>query len=815
MTLHSPSPPRIGDPVVRHEDLRLVTGRGQFSDDLDLPGQAFAAMVRTPHAHAIIRGIDTREALRADGVLGVYTGEDLIKDRLQPIPHRPQLPSAPDVQLKACEGTELVKTPHMLLPADKVRFTGEAVAMVVADTREQAIAAAELVQVSYEPLSAVVHAARAEADGVENIWPQAARNVCMESETGDRTATDRAFESAAHITTFETRIQRVTGVPMEPRAAVGDYDPATGVYTLHAGSGGVMRQKRELSKVLNIDEDKVRVVAHDIGGNFGTRNGFYPEFGLVAWAAKKLGRPVKWTAVRSESFASDYQGRDLTVRAELALDEDGRFLALRSTNTSNIGGHTVTFVPLTKGAGLMTSVYDIPAAHVRARAVLTNTPPTNSYRSAGRPEVIYVMERLIDLAAREHGFDRVDLRRRNMIASDGSFFSNPLTLTYDGGLYENCMDRALELADWDGFGKRRKKAAKKGLLRGIGVANYIEITTGALRERTEITVRPDGVVEYVVGTLSSGQGHETSFKQLLTEWLHVPFDSIHLVQGDSDRMVFGGGTQSGRSMRLISIVAGVATDRIIERARNIAARVYGIEDGAVRFEDGHILGQGQGQTFDLFEIARIAETSNALPDDLRGPLRGICDETVDTAGYPYGAHVCEVEVDPETGQYEIAGYFAVDDVGTCVNPLIVHGQTHGAIAQGLGQAMCEECVYDEGDGQLLAGSFMDYAMPRADTMPSYTAEISEFPSPTNRVGVRSGGEGGTTPALGVLVNALTDALKDYGVTHIEMPATPCRVWKAIQAAKISAKTPAANRDKSGKGKRKPKDKKTTKKGKKT
>ncbi|MBM3608511.1 MAG: xanthine dehydrogenase family protein molybdopterin-binding subunit [Alphaproteobacteria bacterium] len=773
--------PKIGDPVRRQEDQRLLTGNGRYSDDFNLPGQVYGALVRSPHAHARIVKIDTSRALEMPGVIAILTGKEVAEDRLNPAPHRPRLPGAPDVTLNNSDGSKLVMTPQLPLPLDRVRFYGEGVAFVIAKTVAQARDAAEQVNVTYAPLSAVTHGA--DAHKGENIWDMAKDNLCVDADVGNREATAKAFAKAAHVVDFTTHIQRVTGVPMEPRAAVGAYDAKSGRYTLYAGSGGVVRQKGELAKILGVDESKVRVVAWETGGNFGTRNAFYPEFSLVTWAARRIGQPVKWTCERSEAFATDYQGRDLYVSAELALDAKGRILALRSDNISNVGSHTVSFVALTKGAGLMTNVYEVPAAHVRARAVLTNTVPTNSYRSAGRPEVVYVMERLLDIAAQRHGFDRVKLRRQNMIASDGSFHSNALTLTYDGGHYEQCMDKALELADWKGFAKRKRGAAKRGRLAGIGLANYIEITTGQLRERTEITVRPDGFIDYVVGTLSSGQGHETSFVQLLTDWFGVSMDRIRFIQGDTDIVVFGGGSHSGRSMRLISIVAAKASDIVIDRAKRIAAHVFKSDVAKVTFADGLLSAPGIAQKMDLFDAARAAVERNDLPDDLRGPLKGVCDETVTTAGYPYGTHVCEVEVDPDTGAYAITRYSAVDDVGTCVNPLIVEGQTHGGIVQGVGQAVGEECVYDRKSGQLLAGSFMDYTMPRADTLPAFATHISQVPSPTNRVGVRSGGEGGTTPALGVVINALVDALKDYGVEHIEMPATPQRVWKAIGESK--------------------------------
>jgi aerobic carbon-monoxide dehydrogenase large subunit len=773
---------RIGSDVRRKEDLRLVTGAGCFSDDVNLPGQAYAVMVRSPHAHARIRSIATAEARAADGVLAVLTGADLLADGLKPIPHRPLLRGPPDITLRNRDSNDATTTPHYPLPADKVRFVGEAVAMVVATSIGAAKAAAELVAVDYEPLDAVTRAMVSAKPGSPSVFKDGS-NVCVDADVGDAAATEAAFKRAAHVVSLDTQVQRVTGVPMEPRAAVGIYDARTGRYTLHAGSGNVVRQKVELAGILNVAENAVRVTARDIGGNFGTRNAFYPEFALVCWAARRLGRPVKWTCERSESFLSDYQGRDLAVQAELALDADGHFLGLRGTNTSNVGAHTVSFVALGKGVQLMSSVYKIPAAHFRARAVLSNTPPTNSYRSAGRPEAMFVIERLIDLAAMQCGFDRVSLRRRNLVPERPRSYVNPLGLTCDGGGYKKAMDAALALGDWQGFAKRKRESRRHGKLRGIGVANYIELTSGMPRERTEITVALNGFVDVVIGTLSSGQGHETSFAQLVTEWLAVPFERVRLITGDTDTVAAGGGSHSGRSMRMAGIVIGNATSDIVTKAKRIVAHIAetGIKD--VDFKDGSFT--ANGRSLGLFEVANAAITRNDLPDDLRGPLSAVSDVTFTGGGFPFGTHVCEVEVDPDTGAVALVSYAAVDDVGRAVNPLILHGQAHGGIAQGVGQALGEECCYDPASGQLLSGSFMDYTMPRADTLPSFATEIGETPSPLNPLGIRSGGEGGTTPALAVVVNAIVDALSEFGVTHIEMPATPERVWRAIQDARKS------------------------------
>jgi carbon-monoxide dehydrogenase large subunit len=770
----------IGQPVPRKEDLRLLTGRGCYSDDVNFPGQAYAAVVRSPHPHARITAIDTTAALASPGVLCVLTGSDAVADGLKPIPHRPTLRGGADAALRIREGSQTFTTPHLVLPPDRVRFPGEAVCIVVAETVAAAKEAADLVTVEYEPLPAVPASVDAIKPGAPILWEQFSSNLCLDAEAGDRSSTDAVFARADHVVRLATQVQRVTGVPLEPRAAVGAYDGATGRYTLHAGSGGTNRQKRELSTVLGVEEDQVRVVSREVGGNFGTRNAFYPEFALICWASRRIGRPVKWTSDRSEAFLSDYQGRDLYVEAELALDRDGNFLALRSSNLSNVGAYTVSLVPLSKGAGLMTSVYRIPVAHVEARAAVTNTPPTNSYRSAGRPEAMFVIERLIDLAAREHGFDRIELRRRNLIAD--APYANPLGITYDGGAYRATMDKALALADWAGFPARRREAVKRGKRRGLALANYIEITTGVPRERAELVVRPDGWVDLTIGTLSSGQGHETSFAQLVTEWLGVPFERVRFIQGDTDRVPVGGGTQSGRSMRLASIVIGRARDALLQRSRAIAAEVLETSPTDLAFAEGRFTVQGTDRSVSLFEVARAALERANLPDALKGPLAAEHDETVTAAGFPYGTAVCEVDVDPDTGQVDLVRYAAIDDVGRAINPLILEGQAHGGITQGVGQALLEQSAYDRRDGQLLAGSFMDYAMPRADMLPSFHTAIGEVPSPSNPLGIRAGGEGGTTPALGVVINAIVDALAEFGVRHIEMPATPERVWRAIREA---------------------------------
>jgi len=584
------------------------------------------------------------------------------------------------------------------------------------------------------------------------------------------------------VVRLETRVNRVTGVPMEPRAALAMWDEATGRYTLYAGSGGVQRIRSDLAGTLGVPESAVRVVARDVGGNYGIRNGLYPEFALVAWAARRLRRPVKWTCERREAFLTDYHSRDLVSHAELALDAEGNFLAFRGVNTSNVGAHAVSFIPLAKGVAVSTSVYHVPVSFMRGRAVLTHTAPTTPYRAAGRPEVMFVVERLIDLAARRHGFDRVALRRRNLVPASAMPYRNPLGLLYDSGDYAAAQDRAVTLADWAGFEARRREARRRGRYRGIGLGNYIELNTGVPRERAEITVRPEERMDVVIGTLSSGQGHETSFAQLVAEWFGVEVRQVRLLTGDTDVAAVGGGSHSGRSMRLAGVVMAKASDQIVERGRRIAAWLLEAAEADIDFSDGRFTVKGTDRGVALFEAAAAALRSDA-PESVRGSLAGVSEETMPVPSYPYGTAVCEVEVDPETGAVEIVRYTSVDDVGRAVNPMILHGQTHGGIAAGVGQALLELCGYEETTGQMQSATLMDYALPRADVFPAFTTEISEVPSTSNPLGLRGGGEGGTTPALGAVINAIVDALAELGVEHIEMPATPERVWRAIHQSR--------------------------------
>lgn len=780
----------IGQPVPRKEDLRLLTGKGRFSDDVNAPGQAYAYMLRTPHAHARILSIDTTAARAMPGVLAVLTGRDAAADGLgaMPLDHRvppppPGTPPGPEPNLVNFDGRPIPDTPCPLLPHDIVRFSGQAIAMIVAETIAAAKDAAEAIEVEYQPLAALVDARVAVKPEAAPLYPELGSNVVVEAKMGDFAATEAGFAKAAHITRLETRIQRITGVPMEPRSCVGWYETQTGRYILHAGSGGIVRQKREIAGILGVTPDKVRVTADDIGGNFGTRNSLFPEFPLTVWAARRLGRPVKWTAERTEAFLSDHQGRDQASVAELALDGHGRILAMRVDTLSNVGSYAASMVPLRKGMTIATGLYRAPAAHVRGRTVLTNTPPTIPYRSAGRPEAMYLIERLMDLSAHEMGIDRIELRRRNLVRPDELPYRNPIGCAYDSGEYERAMDEALRLSDWAGFPARKAEAAKRGMLRGIGLGNYIEITMGAPREWSSVTVRPDGVVEVLVGTLSSGQAHETTYAQCVSEWLGVAFEQIRIIERDTDIIPVGGGSHSGRSMRMAGFVMGKASDVVIERAKRIAAIVLDAAPEAIDFAEGLLTARGTNRKMSLFEAAEAGLARADLPAELKGALTAQHEQLFLQAGFPYGAAVAEVEIDPDTGALELVRYAAVDDVGRAINPMVLDGQTHGGIAQGVGQALWENVHYDPDSGQLLSASFMDYAMPRADTLPRYVTALSEVPAPSNPLGVRAGGEGGTTPALGATMNAVADALAPLGIRHLDMPASPQRIWDAIQAAK--------------------------------
>ncbi len=754
----------------RREDARLLTGRGRFSDDFSLSGQLHAAMVRSMHPHARILDVHTSEARTMPGVAAIFTGRDCAAGGLGTIPHSPVPSTRTDLKLTAPDGGPIFVGPHAILPQDKVRHVGEALAMVVAETREQAVDASEAVYVDYEPLPWVADSVAAAGSDSPSVWEEVPDNVCCDTTFGDVEATAAAFEEADRILRMTFRIGRITGVPLEPRAALAAYDPDSGRYTLYAGSNGAVRHKHQIAAALREDPDALRVLCLDVGGNFGTKNRVYTEYCLVLWAARRLGRPVKYTASRSESFLSDYQARDLVTEVELALSTEGRFLGYRASNLSNVGAWIVSLSPLGKGIALVTGGYRFDAATARARAVFSNTAPTQAYRSSGRPEVTHALERAIDTAAREFGFDPIELRRRNLVPAAAMPHTNPLGIRYDSGEYETNMDTAIALADWDGFSRREAAARARGKCLGRGFANYVESSIGAPAERAELTVKSTGVVEVVIGTQPTGQGQETSFAQVTADFLAVPVDAVRIVLGDTDIVKAGGGSHSGRSMRQAATIIHGASRDLIEKATGVAAKRFGVVQSDVTFGDGEFRIPSLGKSVGWFELAA------------EGDLAVVREHEMDEPVFPNGCAACEVEVDPETGSVSIERYVAVDDVGRVINPLIVDGQTHGCIAQGVGQALWEQCVIDPDSGQPICGSLMDYTLCRADQLPSFRTELNEVLSPTNPLGIKSGGEGPTTPAPAAVINAIVDALSEYGVRDIEMPATPLRVWNAIQAA---------------------------------
>jgi aerobic carbon-monoxide dehydrogenase large subunit len=657
----------IGQPIRRKEDQRLLTGKGRFSDDFTLPGQAYAAIVRSPHPHGRIIGIGMRPAMAMPGVLGVFTGEDCVADGLAPIPHSPVPSTRYDMKLTGPGGRPVFIGPQMLLPSDKVRHVGEAVAVVVAETAAQAQDAAEAVVTEYEELPWIAQIPDALALGAPVVWDEAPDNVLVDTSFGDAAATERAFAAADHVVEMEFHIGRVTGVPIEPRAAVGHWDSETGRYTLWAGSGGAVRQKAELAAVLGVPPEQVRVLSFDVGGNFGTRNRLYVESALALWASRKLSRPVKYTSTRSEVFLSDFQGRDLLTRVALALRADGRFLGLRADNISNVGARCASLSPLSKGSALVTGSYDIPAASLRSRAVFTNTMPTNAYRSSGRPEVTYAIERLVDEASRRLGIDRVALRRMNLIAPEAMPYPNAVGARYDSGTYEANMDLAMRIADWNGFAERRAARRARGKLLGLGLANYVESSIGAPRERSEITVTLAGRVEVVIGTGPSGQGHETSFAQVVGALLSVPVGNIDIIMGDTDVVSLGGGSHSGRSMRHSATLFAKAAPELIAKGKAVAAQLLETSADQVTFADGRFSAPPHNRSFDFLELAREGARLGA-----DGEIALVIDNEMHDPVFPNGCAVCEVEVDPETGMVEITRYSVVDDVGRCINPLIAH-----------------------------------------------------------------------------------------------------------------------------------------------
>src|SRR6266851_5222271 len=774
----------IGQSVSRLEDPRLVQGLGRYSDDVNLPRQVYAVVVRSPHGHARITGIDPAAALRAPGVLAVLTGADLAADGLGNLPT--------DASRKRRDGAPAFTTPRPALIRDRVRHVGDPVALVVATSPEAAADAAELVAVDYAPLPAVTGAARATNGGAPAVWDEAPDNVAFVWEAGSRDAVARAFAGADHVTRLDFVVTRVAAAPLEPRAAVGEFDRRSERYTLHTGIQGPHGLRALLAeRIFRVPHGQVRVVTGEVGGSFGMRSGIYPELVLVLWAAKRLGRPVKWTSSRREGFLSDEHGRDNVSSAELALDAGGRFLGLRVALKVDIGAYLTprSAGPATNNVGGVAGVYTTPAIHVETTGVYTNTTPTGPYRGAGRPEATYAIERVIDVAARELGIDPVELRRRNLIPASAMPFKTGLVFTYDCGDFERVMTMALTQSDRAGFERRRAEARARGTLLGLGLANPIEVAGGPYTavnpDTAELRVNPDGSVSLFAGSTSMGQGNETAFTQIVSDRLGLPPDRIQVFWGDSDALGAGRGNGGSGALTVGGSAVTRATEKVIERGRRIAARLLEAAPEDIVLRDGRFTVAGTDRGVAWSRVARTAYQPRQLPPGLEPGFSETAAFTPPAVTFPNGCHVCEVEVDTETGAVCVVRYTVVDDVGRMINPLLVKGQIHGGAVQGLGQGLFEHLVYDGGTAQLVTGSFMDYTMPRADDLPLFTVDSHEVPTKVNPLGAKGVGEAGTVGALPALMNAVNDALAPLGVRHLDMPVTPERVWRAIRGAKGS------------------------------
>jgi len=738
-----------------------------------LPGMAFGYVLRSPHAHAKISSIDVTAAKAAPGVLAVLTGADWRACGWGDLP----VPGG----LKRRDGSPMYRPRYPALVWDRVRWVGDYVAFVVAETWAQAADAAELVVVDYEPLAAVVSTAAAPADGAPRVFDDCPNNICFVHLEGDKALTDAAFARATHVVRQHFVINRVTAVTMEPRGSIGDYNANDGRYTVYTTLQRAHPFRAELASVLKIPEAKIRVVAGDIGGSFGMKSAVYNEVALVLLASKLIGRPVKWVSTRSEAFLSDAQGRDNVTDAELALDADGAFLALRVKTIANVGAYLQTAASAFVGnLGSLAGVYRTPAIHADVTAVFTNTNPVRPYRGNGRPEAAYVIERMIDLAADAIGVDAVELRERNTIPSDALPFRTGLTFTYDSGDFAKNLEMVLRLADIDGFAARRKEARKRGKLRGLGVSNTIERAGAPSYEGAEIRFDRSGTVTLFCGAINQGQGHETVFKQILSDRLGLDPADIQYLQGDTDQVFFGEGTGGSRTATLGGAAVDAACRKVIDKARTIAAFALKAEPAVVSFADGVFSAPATNETLTVKEVARLAANPAKLPPGMEPGLVVTAVYRAEVENFPNGAHVCELEIDRETGAVEIVRYSVVDDVGTVLNPLLLHGQITGGIAQGAGQILREDIRFDPLTGELLTGSFMDYAMPRASDFPAIAIKSNPVPTKTNPLGVKGAGEAGCVGAMPAVANALVDALSHLGIRHVEMPATPERLWRAIQ-----------------------------------
>ena len=768
----------IGQAVTRREDPRLLKGLGRYLDDISVPRETRAFVLRSPHAHAEIRAIDAAAAKAMPGVLAVLTGADYRTDGLGSIPV--------DMSRNRRDGSAMFIPERPAMAVGRVVRVGMPVALVVAETLAQAMDAAETISVAYAPLPHAVSTADALEPETPVLWPECGSNEACFYEAGDREATERAFAGAAHVVGERYVINRITANTMEPRGAIGEFDPGTGRYTLTTGLQRPYLFRRKIAQsVLHIDEPRLHLIASDIGGSFGLRGAIYPELILVLWAARRVGRPVKWVCERTEALATDDHARDNVTDAELALDADGGFLAMRARTNVNLGAQISLrgIGAATGNIGSLVGVYTIPAAHVAVSGVLTNTSPTAPYRGAGRPEAAYVIESLVDRAARALGIDRAEIRRRNMIPPAAMPFKTALTYTYDSGEFEACMDRALDVADYAGFEARRQESASRGRLRGLGISTTIEQAAGASIETAELRFDPSGTVTMVTGSIAHGQGHETILTQILCDRLGIDPDSVSMIQGDTDKVAFSTGTGGSRSTTLSGGATVAAAEKIIEKAKRIAAHLLECAEADITFADGSFSVAGTDRSIDLVSVAKTAFMPERLPPTIEPGLYETATYRAPVANFPNACHVTEVEIDPDTGTTELMRYTIVDDVGTVINPLLLKGQIVGGLAQGAGQALFEDIHYDPETGQLLTGSFMDYCMPRASDFCAVEVESRPVPTPTNPLGVKGAGEAGTVGALPAVLSAIRDALAPLGIDHFEMPATPERVWRAVQEAR--------------------------------
>ncbi|HWL80767.1 MAG TPA: xanthine dehydrogenase family protein molybdopterin-binding subunit [Roseomonas sp.] len=770
----------LSQPVRRIEDPRLLQGRGRYTDDISVPGQLHAYVLRSPHAHARILSIDTATAASLPGVHAVLTGQDWLDDGLG------QIPCA--IPLKNRDGTPRAETPRYGLAVGTVKHVGDPVAFVVADTYQQARDAAEAVFVDYDILPACTDLAHAMDADQPQIWDGAPKNVCFDWATGDKAKTDALFAQAAHVTKLTVVNNRIVVNSMETRAALAEYDAASERFTLHAGTQGSWLVKDLLGKaVFHLPPEKFRVITPDVGGGFGMKLYMYGEYALCCWAARKLQRPVKWVSERMEAFQSDTQGRANLTEGELALDKDGKFLALRTRNIADMGGYLSTFAPfIPTGAGtkVLASVYGFQAIYANVLGILTNTVPVDAYRGAGRPESNYLVERLIDAAAREIGVDRIELRKRNMVPASAMPHKTPVGQTYDSGEFATVLDAALKKSDWAGFEARRAESAQRGKRRGIGMAYYLEATGGDDSERAAMRFAEDGMVDVLVGTQSTGQGHETAYAMITSHELGIPIDKIRVLQGDSDGLPSGGGTGGARSLYSEGAALLATATSVIEKGKQAAGEVLEAAPTDIEFAGGRFTIAGTDRAIGILELA-AAQRDRVAKGETVTLLDAAEIAAIPAHTFPNGCHIAEVEVDPDTGQVAVARYIVVDDVGHALNPLIVRGQVHGGVAQGVGQAVFERTAYDPQSGQLLSASLNDYALPRASDLPDIEVELMEIPCETNPLGVKGAGEAGAVGSPPAVMNALIDALSADGVTQLDMPATPEVVWKAVAMGKAA------------------------------